>query len=83
MKHRKEEVKKRFYSEIGLLVNIVKPGYDTSNDGNTARRFFQNPSLSTTITGVDEVLIKRFAVLLETISSVDTKLMQTSSIFMH
>lgn len=40
----------------------------TTNDGNTSRRFFQDPSLTAQITGVDENLIHRFAVILETIN---------------
>ncbi|EFN82709.1 hypothetical protein EAI_00063, partial [Harpegnathos saltator] len=37
--------------------------------GNTTRRFFENSTLSSSITGVDEELIKRFHVILQTISS--------------
>ncbi len=44
-------------------------GKGTTNDGNTARRFFQNPELTARITGVSEELIKRFAVLLAVINS--------------
>lgn len=62
-------MQKRFRNEIGLLVDIPKPGFGTTNDGNTARRFFDNPSLSADITGVDEELIRRFATILKTISS--------------
>lgn len=44
---------------MGLLVDIPKSGYGTTNDGNTVRRFFKNPHLTTTITDVDEPLIFR------------------------
>ena len=54
--------------ELGLIVDQPKPGFGSSNDGNTARRFLKNASISAAITGVDEALIKRFHVILQTIS---------------
>ena len=67
---KKAAVQREFRSQMGLLVDQPKPGGSgTSNDGNTARRFFANPSLSASITGIDEILIKRFAVILHAISS--------------
>lgn len=39
------------------------------NDGNTARRFFENSAVSASITGLNECLIKRFHVILQVISS--------------
>lgn len=48
---------------------MVKQGKGTSNTGNTARKFFNNPSLSAEITGVDKHLIERFGVILKTIAS--------------
>lgn len=65
---RKREIQRKFRDEMGLLVDVVKQGYGTTNDGNTARRFFQNPSLSSSITGIDESLITMFSVLLKAIS---------------
>src|SRR5699024_4250400 len=41
----------------------------TTNNGNTARRFFEDPRKSAEITGIDEDLIKRFAVILDAITS--------------
>ena len=70
LKQRKKEIQERFRNGLGLLVERPKPGGSgTSNDWNTARRFFSNPELSSTITGVDKDLIKRFAVVLQVISS--------------
>lgn len=40
MKNRKKIVQHMCRSELGLIVDVPKPGYGTSNDGNTARRFF-------------------------------------------
>lgn len=44
-------------------------GCGTSNDGNTARRFFANPAETAAITGVDVSLITRFGIILSTLSS--------------
>lgn len=54
---------------MGLLVDIPKPGYGTTNDGNTARRFFSNPELSSEITGVDKDLIFKFGLILRTLAA--------------
>jgi hypothetical protein len=41
--NRKKRVQEDFKTQLGLLVDHVKPGGSgTSNDGNTARRFFRN-----------------------------------------
>lgn len=39
---------------------MVRPGAGNSNDGNTARRFFQDPTFAAKTTGLDEILIKDF-----------------------
>lgn len=65
---RKKRLQERFRNEMGLLVDIHKPGFDSTKDGNTARRFLDNPSLAADITGVDEELIRRFGTILKTIS---------------
>ncbi|EFN64879.1 hypothetical protein EAG_09126, partial [Camponotus floridanus] len=68
----KEETKKRiqnqFKERVGIQVDIVKQGTGTTNDGNTSRRFFGNPTVTAEITQIDEIFIKRLAVILETIS---------------
>lgn len=69
MKAKKLQVQNGFKRETGLLIDVVKQGHGTSNDGNTARRFFANPTVTARITGVDENLIRQFSVLLETLSS--------------
>lgn len=65
---RKSTVQEKFRNRLGLLVDIPKPGYGTTNDGNTARRFFENPKEGASITGVSEDLITRFRNILMTIS---------------
>ena len=69
VKIRKEEIQTQFRIKLGLIVDRPKPGYGSSNDVNTARRFFQNAAISAEITGVDEKLIHRFHVILQVISS--------------
>lgn len=54
---------------MGLHVDKPRQGSGNSNDGNTARRFFENYYCSSEITGVDEDLIKRFYVILQTLAS--------------
>jgi hypothetical protein len=53
-----------------FLVNKVKPGGSgTSNDGNTASEAFKNYGESARITGVNENLVPRFCIVLQSISS--------------
>jgi hypothetical protein len=40
-----------------------------SNSGNVARRFFENTKTTSEITGLDENLLCRFSVILQTIAS--------------
>lgn len=54
---------------MGLIVDKVKNGYGTTNDGNTARRFFSNIELASEITGVDIHLLRNFSLILRIISS--------------
>ena len=54
---------------MGLLVDKPKPGFGSTNDGNTTRRFFNNPEGSSEITGIDVEVIKRFRNILQVISS--------------
>ena len=64
---KKKHIQKQFMEETGLLVDQPKQGFGSTNDGNTARRFFQNYTTSAKITGIDEALIKRFYIILQTI----------------
>lgn len=66
---RKKIVQDKFKEELNLLIDIVKQGSGTTNDGNTARRFFEFPDKTASITGLDEELVRRFAVILQAITS--------------
>lgn len=52
----------------GLILDKPKQVSGSTNDGNTARRFFEDPSFTARVTGIDENLIYRFWILLRTIS---------------
>lgn len=54
---------------MGILVDIVKEESRNTNDGNTARKFFENPVKTAEIIGLDVSLIKRFAIILQAIAS--------------
>jgi len=65
----KERIQSEFRVKLGLIVDRVKTGYGTSNDGNTARKFFRNPEISADITKIDVNLIRNFAIILAILSS--------------
>lgn len=64
----KKNIIDRLKAEMYLLVDIPKPGYGTTNDGNTVRRFFQQPFLASSITGIDLNFIKRLDIILKTMA---------------
>jgi len=46
LKEKKKEKQTKFRQEMGLLIDQPRPGGSgTTNDGNTARRFFSNPDV--------------------------------------
>lgn len=65
----KKRIQELFKEKMGLLVDIPKSGFGTTNDGNTSRRFFNDPETAAFITGIDVNLIKRLKIILEVISS--------------
>ncbi|KAL4088601.1 hypothetical protein QTP88_015577 [Uroleucon formosanum] len=56
---RKQFIQNKFRSEMGLLVDVVLQGHGTTNDGNTARKFFRKPEISAACTGINVDLIQR------------------------
>lgn len=62
-------MQKKFWSEMGLRVSMVKKGSGSTNDGNTARRFFENPEKSAEILGFNHELHKRYSVILKALNS--------------
>lgn len=65
----KQRIQEEFRHELGILVDIPKAGFGTTNDGNTSRRFFSNVETSARITGVDLAFLKKLRLILELISS--------------
>ena len=52
LKERKKKIQQKFIVELGLQVNQPRScGVGSSNNGNTARRFFDNAEKSAEITG--------------------------------
>nr|CAI5842174.1 unnamed protein product [Callosobruchus analis] len=66
---RKAGIKLKLKTQMGLIVDKPKPGYGSSNDGNTARRFFENAEISSTIKDIEVEVIKRFRTILIAIAS--------------
>jgi len=52
VQQRKHLIQEKFHKEMGLLVDVPKPG----GSGTTGRGFFQDPTLSTLIMGIDKHL---------------------------
>lgn len=48
---------------------MFNTGFGSSNNGNTARKFFEKSQISSAITGVDENVIHRFAIILTAINT--------------
>ena len=65
---RKLEIQDQFKKELGLRIDIPKGGAGTTNDGNTARRFFRDVSISAKILRVDEEVMEGCKVVLQTMS---------------
>lgn len=76
---RKMKIQDNLRKEMGILIDVPKPGSGNTNNGNTARRFFQEPKKAAKITGVSSVLIYRFSVILRTLAcgyEIDTEAFQ-------
>lgn len=59
MESRKKKIQDEFLKQLALRVDFPKPGFGSSNDGNTARRFFENYKKSAEITGTIEFCCKK------------------------
>lgn len=60
MEKRKKEIQDKFLKEMALRIDFPKPGFGSSNDGNTARRFFENYAKSAEITGKIQINLNNF-----------------------
>lgn len=68
-KETKEFIQGQFWEEMSLLVDRPKAKVGSSNNGNTARKFFSNYSHSASILGIDIELVYNMYVILQVISS--------------
>lgn len=67
---RKSYVQNEFRRRLGLIVDKPRSGGSgTSNDGNTARKFFSHSAVSAEITGLNKDLIERCSTILQALSS--------------
>lgn len=67
---RKLYVQTEFRKRLGLVVDKPRSGGSgTSNDGNTARKFFSYSSVSAEITGLRKELLDRCSIILQALSS--------------
>lgn len=64
----KSKIQDELRKNMCLLVDIPMAVSGNTNNGNTARRFFQQPKMAAEITGVNESLIERFSVILRTMA---------------
>eukprot|EP00734_Pompholyxophrys_sp_LG126_P000280 Pompholyxophrys_sp_v1_NODE_85_length_2191_cov_13.368446.p1 type:complete len:611 gc:universal NODE_85_length_2191_cov_13.368446:242-2074(+) len=69
IKETKVKLQTNIKETLGLVVMRPRPGGGTSNTGNTARRFFENPALTASCTGLDENIIWRFKIILNAINA--------------
>jgi len=67
--NRKKQIQDGLKSQLSITVDVVKQGHGTTNDGNTARRFFSNPAIISNILGINETLIERFRNILHVVTS--------------
>jgi hypothetical protein len=66
----KKCIQNQFKDKFELSIDQVKPGGSgTRNDGKTVRRIFQTFQESAAITGLNSKLLRRSAVILQTLSS--------------
>lgn len=65
----KKKIQASFKSEMGLLVDIPSSKGGNTNDGNTSRRFFNDPKKASQITGINVELIRRLSIILGAITS--------------
>lgn len=71
LKLSKREIQEKFQKKLGLNVDKPRPGFGSSYDGNTSKRFFQQPAVSSSIIRIDENLIRKFGVILQVLSGYD------------
>lgn len=57
VEQKKLQIQEEIKDKMCLIVDVPKPGFGNTNDGNTNRQFFEDPLLASEITGLDSQLI--------------------------
>lgn len=70
LERRKRSIQQQFRVKLGLIIDKPRSGGSgTSNDGNTARKFFKSSDISSEITGLNKEIIDRCGVILQCLAS--------------
>ena len=59
----KKKITTELHSRLGIVVEKVKQGFETTNTGNTVKRFFSHPNVVAQILQLPEELIMNFSVI--------------------
>lgn len=66
---KKKEFQTKFRDHLGLFVEIPKPNFENTNDGNRSQRFLVEFELSAEISGINRNLIHPLKVILDAMCS--------------
>lgn len=69
MRFRKLIIQEDFKISMGLRLDVPCQGSGSTNDGNTAWRFFKDPALTSRLLGLNETLVSQFSIIYRTINS--------------
>ena len=70
MEVKKREIQRSFKQYLnGLKVDQVRQGSGTTNSGNTGRTIFENPDLTSEITGVDKIICTNLSYMVRAINT--------------
>ena len=67
VKERKTIIQRRFREELSLFVDMPKQGFGNTNDGNSARRAFEQSNTFSEVSGVDVDIISRLKTVLKAV----------------
>lgn len=65
----KSRIQDEFKKQTGLIIDKPLPSNGNTNDGNTARRFFDDCEITSAITGIDMELLRTVNILLMAVNS--------------
>lgn len=66
--NKKKKIQRELKLHLSISVDFVRQGYGTTNDGNAARRFFEEPEKVAKILEIDANLIRKFGTILQILS---------------